>query len=387
MRLFWALAFSIGLVASVAVAQTSDDVMQHYRAYRTALERGDLAAAETEAEQALAASEARDGDGGRTGVLALNLATTRLSANDAEGALAPAQRAVALAQNGGTGVDPLFAELTLGRAELATSQQPERLARVFASDAVVSLPSADAFSGAVQLGTWAIVHRQPDVARQAWQAAGLHASGSEFGEDYGLGVARTWEAGSIIMTEIGYGGARRIDRTQAVEAYTLLGEALAVLYPLALHEAPNLELTVAQRALADAMAWRTLMRAKMLSDGQSLPRLRPEAEGDADGMAELGASDISAPRCLVRTRARPRPTFPDEELQDSQVGAVVLRVRLDAEGNVIQHEVVARAGREGFAEAVDRVASRWRVSRREDSLPNCRMPASLLLPVSFNIWG
>jgi hypothetical protein len=384
MRVLCALVLGL-VVCTSAAAQTSDAVMQHYRVYRAALEQGDVVGAERAAAQALAASEARDGDGGRTAVLALNLATARLSANDAAGALAPAQRALTLSQNGSTGVDAFFAELVLGRAELATSDQPERLARVLSNDAVSTLPSPDAFAGGVQLGAWALVHRQPDMARDAWAAAGMHASGSEFGEGYGLGVARTWEAASIIMSEIGYTGnrGRRFDRDRAMEAYTALGEALTALRPLAALEAPNLELTVAQRALAETMAWRSLMHSKMRSDGQSLPRLNSMAEGDADGMTELGGTDASPPRCLVSLRPRPLPEFPDEELEDSQIGAVVLRVRLDSSGSVIQHEVVARAGREGFADAVDRVASRWSVTRREDSESYCRMPESLLVPVNF----
>jgi hypothetical protein len=65
---------TLALVALPAAAQTPNPVVGHYRAYNAALERGDLATAETEARAALAASEMRDGDGGSTAVLALNLA-------------------------------------------------------------------------------------------------------------------------------------------------------------------------------------------------------------------------------------------------------------------------------------------------------------------------
>ena len=111
-------------LAATASAQTGDapnPVIAHYRAYRAALERNDMAAAEVAAEAALAASEARDGDGGRTAVLAMNLAQARLDRGRTREALAPAQRAhgLALSRGAQSGVDPLLASLILGRAELA----------------------------------------------------------------------------------------------------------------------------------------------------------------------------------------------------------------------------------------------------------------------------
>ena len=48
-----------------AAAQAPNPVLQHYRAYQAALDANDLVAAESEAAAALAASEARDGDGGK----------------------------------------------------------------------------------------------------------------------------------------------------------------------------------------------------------------------------------------------------------------------------------------------------------------------------------
>jgi hypothetical protein len=80
---FVAAAFAALLTVASATAQTNP-VLQHYRAYAAALERGDLATATTEAQAALAASEARDGDGGRTAVLSLNLATVQLWAGHPE---------------------------------------------------------------------------------------------------------------------------------------------------------------------------------------------------------------------------------------------------------------------------------------------------------------
>jgi hypothetical protein len=387
MRILLGLLFCAALMAPPAMAQTpADPLLQHYRAYRAALDQRDLVTAEAEAQQALAVSAARDGDGGRTGVLSLNLATVRLMRNDAAGAIEPAERALSLAQAGAAGVEPEFAELILGRAELVTSGQPgaDRLARLLASDRLRNVaPAEEIFPAATQLGRWAIVNRQPTMAREAWAAAGANASGSVYGETYGAAASRTWEAASMIMEDLGYEGRRRrMDVDVAYQAYGMLTEAFWALRPLALEEAPSMELTVAQRAYAETMAWQAIVRAKLSSDGQRLPREYAEAQGDADGMSELGAAG-AAPRCWTRLMARPLPEFPGDALNRGQLGAVVVRLRLDPTGHVTEHEVVAYAGRGGFTEAVERVASRWRVVRRDDSPANCRMPGSLLAPVTF----
>jgi hypothetical protein len=127
-----ALALLILGLATAAGAQTPNPIIEHYRAYRAALERNDLAAAEAAAISALEASEARDGDGGRTGVLVYNLATVRFARNDLSGALAPARRALELAQLRGeaaSSVSPILARLLVGRAELAADEPGGRGAR------------------------------------------------------------------------------------------------------------------------------------------------------------------------------------------------------------------------------------------------------------------
>ena len=79
----WAVAAATFWFACVAAsAQTPNPVIQHYRAYQAALDANDFVAAEREAAAALAASEQRDGDGGRTAVLALNLALVRFNHSD-----------------------------------------------------------------------------------------------------------------------------------------------------------------------------------------------------------------------------------------------------------------------------------------------------------------
>lgn len=384
---FCIIAVLVALAWSSASAQ-HNDVAEHYRAYRAALERQDLAAAASEAELALSASEARDGDGGRTGVLALNLAIAHLMRGDATRALPPAQRANSLAEAGASGLDPAFAALVLGRAELAVNGRPgaDRLRQVLGERDLAGVPEEDIYVASAELGGWALRQRDYEAATAAWSSAATHAAGSEISEQYGYARARTWQAAAMFFQELGVNGRRRIDRETGQDVYRMLIEAAEILRPMAAEEAPNLELTIAQRAFADALALGRVVSAKMRSDHQPLPS-DVTAQGDADGAAEIPSAapvDLSRPRCLVRLIYDPMPTFPSMALDRGYVAGLVLRVRIGADGRIQENNVVSRIGDEEFAHAVERVAGRWRVEKRDDSPPNCRMETTVLVPISFS---
>lgn len=379
------VALAVAFAAPQASAQ-QNSVIEHYRAYVAALERGDEQAAAHAAQAAYDASYARDGDGGRTGVLALNLAAISMLAGEFETARSAGQRALSLAQSGAVGVDANYAEVIIARANLAlVSDGPEGAAAAERLDALLNaptrstLPDADLYLAATQLGAWGFVHNNWEIAQRAWAVAGAHPAGSPFGETFGLGRARTYEGIAIVLAELQDRRRSRIDEDAATNAHELLSEATRILAPASQIESPTLELTVAQQAYAEARAWMLALRSKMQADGRPLPTLPQEAQGDADGLSELGPVDITRPRCMMRVVARPEPRYPDL----GQVAAVVLFYRVNAEGEIIAYQVAARAGSEEFAEAIERVAGRWRVERMEDSAPNCRMEASLLQAVRF----
>ncbi len=183
MRLFQYVLLAACLIASPTAARTPSPIMVHYRAYAAALERGDLAVAETEAEAALAASEARDGDGGRTAVLALNLAQVRLDLGRPGDALAPAQRAFTLSEERGAAadIDPLMARLFLGRAELSRrgAAGRERLEPALAEAAGVAQLWGHGYEAAAALAHWTMRENHLPVARAAWSSAIAFSQGDE----------------------------------------------------------------------------------------------------------------------------------------------------------------------------------------------------------------
>jgi hypothetical protein len=382
---FLGAAFAVLLTVATAVAQTNP-VIEHYRAYTAALDRGDLATATTEAQAALTASEARDGDGGRTAVLALNLATVHLWAGRPEQARPAAQRALDLARAGAQGVDPFMAEIILARSVLAIDASADAAAQLNAlltNPAIAALPAADIYSAAQQLGIWGFVHEDYDLAQSAWALAGAHPEGSDFGETYGLARARTNEGIAIVVGELNRRGRRSIDEDEGHAAHALLSEGMRLLLPLSQIESPGLELTIAQQAYSEARVWLFALEAKMDADGQDVPETPAEEQGDADGLREIGPVDLSRPRCMMRINPVRRPEYPEY----SQVAAVMVFFRVNAEGEIVSHQIAARAGSPEFAEAIERVVGRWRVERLDGSAPNCRMAANVLMTVRFVLPG
>ncbi|MEQ1616957.1 MAG: hypothetical protein ABL883_01275 [Terricaulis sp.] len=378
------VAFLFAFYPSSAMAQ-GNSVVEHFRAYSAALDRGDLATAEAEAETALALSETRDGDGGHTAVLALNLATTRLMKNEFADAREPAQRALVLARRGAVGVNPFFADVVLNRAQLRTgdADAATRLAGLLANEASAQLGPQEIFVAASELGNWALANNNFALATSAWERAVANSAGSPMGQAFGLGRAKTALALAIIREELGPRGRRGIAEDEANEAHRLLGEAVQILWPLAETERPDLELTVAQQAYAEARVLLMGLRAKMHADRRPLLDLPEEAQGDADGLQEIGVVDPTRPRCLMRVVVEPRPIYPLQQARSGEVAGVMVYLRTDETGAVASHQIAARAGGEEFAEAAAIVADRWRTERLEGSAPNCRMEAGLLYGLMF----
>jgi DNA-binding transcriptional regulator YdaS (Cro superfamily) len=385
------LAAALALCGTAA-AQSANPVMQHYRAYQAALEANDLTTAEREAAEALAASEARSGDGGNTAVLALNLASVRFLNNNAAAAVEPGRRALSIAQSAGeerSGVSPVLAQLIVGRAELAAgdTSAAERLGSGLVSAQDAHIAPAEIYDAATELGAWAFQNQRYEDAGRAWSVAAAYAEGSRFGAPYARGQALTGEAASMLLANLqGRRRGARLDDDVARDAYDRLNRAVADLRPLAERNTDG-AITYAQRSYANALAWRAVLHAKLSSDRQSIPQ-EAEAQGDADGLSEvdIAPSYAEQPRCLVRVipRGEGYQLYPSEAVEDGRLAGVAVRFRIGARGQVEESEAIAVIGDESFARAVEH-ARDWRVQRREDSPPNCRMAMSVIQSISFTM--
>lgn len=369
-RIVAAAGAALALLCASASAQTPPNpVMEHFRAYRAALQSGDLAAAENEAAAALAASEQRDGDGGRTAVLAYNLVMTKLMRGDGAGAVQPAQRVLALAQGGAQGVTVGGAQLLLARAQLDAGDEGAA-ARVETGLADASLGSGDKYPAAVDLGTWALAHQQYDRAQSAWHVAVATSEASPYGADFGSGVARTFEAVALVA-----GHRNNLTPDLIIQAHDLYTQAKTSLRPLAqqapLGPAPNM----AQQSLATAIAWHGLLRAKLMLDHNDALERAGRVDAFKDDFVVFGA-DPAHPACELSWHS-PSPIF------SGAAAMVVFRAHLNAQGEVTESSIVASAGDEQFRDAVSRVFPRWTAERAHDQPADCALERTMFVPVTF----
>lgn len=388
MRLIGAALF-IWVIAASASAQTPNPVREHYRAYQAAIEANDLPAADRAGAAALEASEARDGGGGSTGVLAFNLAVLRLEMGRRNEALAPAQRAHALAGEGAAGVDPQLAALVLGRAELG-QRDADGSQRLFAAFETSDPAHAVAlFDAASDLGRWGMENNRFEVAQRAWTAAAAFAARLEAGQApleeararLGLGASYMLDTRNYDPTRASLGGTRITrDQDEALQldtsAHGEFERAMELMRPLASRQAQNAAMTVAQGVYAQAYAWRSALRARMRARDFSLPR----ASGEGISLAtRAGASP-----CQMDIRAEPMPRFPAEQLMRYGVGSVVMRYVTDEAGQVLEQRVVAAVGNNDFIRAVEAVAPRWRVESAQGQ-GQCNLAMVFFQAVTFHV--
>jgi|CXWL01.1.fsa_nt_gi tetratricopeptide (TPR) repeat protein len=351
-----ALLAAFALAASASAQTAPNPVLEHFRAYRAAFAQGDLATADTAAAAALAASEARDGDGGRTAVLALNLASLRLERGDRDGALAPATRAHTLATTrADTSVDTRLSRLIHARAALSERDASKDELKS-ALDNAQSNPDlgGDLYLAAIDLGRREMADERFTQAAAAWAIASAHADHAPSAPIIARADALVLEAVALIYQA----SSRRPTFREGDDEFTAdtrLREARALLLPLIVARAPGEGLTTASRSFATMLAWRGALDARL----NGSPRRVREPEAPDDPYF-----------CPVGLRPDRMPIYPLTASNRFQVGSVVIFFRLGANGEVIHREVAAAAPPSGdFSAAVTRVLDGWTLIRSPPLAP------------------
>ena len=359
---------SLVVVASVAFlmlgaasgqAQT-DAVADQFRAYEAALSRGDRNGAEAAAAAALAASEARDGEAGRTGALAANLAQLRLNQGRAADALAPAQRALRIAErNSSSGVNPIYARLLVGQAELASdgeAGQRRILAALTEAQSAGAL-NPESYEAAVVLGEWAIRNDRAAVARDAFERA-LRFPIGQADTDNVL-RARAYLGQGLALTMIESDPTRR-NRTGTRLAVApdagpadAFAEALRLSRPIAEREAATGRMTRSQVTYGAALAW-AIARGQRVS---ALDWIDRGAGADRRGMV-VGLNGAPA-TCAGMISPDPVPVYDVETMRQAIANAVVVRTTTNASGAIVDRRIVGAAGDQDFVAAVNAVLPSW----------------------------
>jgi len=374
-----ALAIAWASDAPGAFAQTApaaDPVIAAYKDYKSAEQRGDDAAADAALVRALALSQARDGDGGSTAILAMDLATLRMETDHKADALVPAKRALALARAGAKGVDELSARLMVGEAELAVqprSDDADLVAALHDADSRGADIDDDAYPAAVALASAASQTGRWANAESAWKSAERHIHGVPGDPDRALAAAYRGEG----LTLIGAG--------KDAEANEVLAKALVLLTPLTPESADAAEVTTAELDLANIMAWRAVVRARQFSEAPNAdPRRRGAPDADADPPGLPGRP----PLCRGTVAAKPLPTFPNDMLQMWSVGAGVVRLQTDDAGAVTRAVVLAAVPGDEFQRSLMDPTVHWDFTPAAHQTPGCRLAsADRLVVVVFRIGG
>ena len=366
------LTFLVGaLLAASAAAQTPPNpVIEHFRAYRAAIAQGDLAAADTAATAALAASEARDGDGGRTAILALNLASLRLERGDRDGARAPAERAHTLATTrSDANVDPTLARLVLQRAELGSRSSNNRLRATIAELETNPDLASDLYLASADLGRADFNERRYEEAAAAWAMTGRLSHAAPDDPVIARAEALILEGSAYLYDSAEQGRDRLLPEDRL--AHERFVEAARTLEGRITYE-PNRPLREAARIAARARAWELTLRSRLSSLLVDIPWEDP---------APLRVGNPNA--CAWRIDFTPRPEFPMRAAGDLRFGVAVSAIYINADGAIAAREVVAAApdGLE-FAQAVAEVLPQWSVERA-DPAASCEQTTVITATFSF----
>jgi tetratricopeptide (TPR) repeat protein len=391
-RLACVVAMFLALGAPPAAAQTSNIVVTHYRAYNAALERGDLETAETEARAALNASETRDGDGGSTAVLALNLAHVLLQRNKPADAAAPAGRALALAQSQGEAsrVDPLVAELAVQRAALpsATPESAEQFWFALLRAREGGTRNEPVYDAASDLGKWALARDSFDLAARAWRVASNASPGDDPEAILARAEALRALGTALLLRDIARNRTvvianitRRSDASEADSSpIEPLTESVRITRPLAAIPGPDNALTNSQYSFALSLALlnASIARLGSMNGWDETPQLSRSSE--VGGIMLAPANHAGGPLCAMTVRTEPNLRYPREAQNRFGVGSVVMRVAFGPDGALVSATPIATAGGEAFAAEARRV--RW-TAARADPEQDCTPPAVWLRSVTF----
>lgn len=359
---FLLASFVLLLVVAPASGQSTDPVMENFRAYRAALERGDQIGAEQAGAAALAASETRDGDGGRTAVLAFNLAVLRLEMGRRDDAVDPARRAhqIATAHPDVARVDPLLAQIVLGRAQIDNGRARRDLLAALQAAAGRAELAPDVYLGAADLGVALLADERHQEAVLAW---GLAAEAAASTAAPVLARADALTRGAIANFYLGTGSRADGEQDEETRAHAALLEALRLIVGATPAPTPGQALSDVDRAYLTALAWHSLTHARFEA-----------ALGTGENLISEGASFNNPNECTLHLQMRQRPDYPFNQIHRLGVFAVAVRISVDDAGRIVSLDASSSAPHvPAITEAINRVSDSWQVVRRDGGPVECSM--------------
>lgn len=357
MKFLAAACLVLALAAPVAAQGLPSSVSEPYRAYQTAMEAGDEAAALEPAYQAWQAAEAANIDAETTGLLADNYAALASAAGQHEQAATAFARSAEILEDaeGGT----LTTADTWRLAALAAYQAGEesRTERYAdrAIDILGALPDSREVSAAVFQTETILSYRQFD--RSNMRAAGRHAERA---------IAALLEVGPVVSMDAaniaffaGIANASDYNHEEAAFYFTIA----SYIYGATSGDADT-------RQIADAWGYYSRTAIGEEERLELVRRLdasgyRPTECDDEDagcGAGETGLPDY--PEGTVVEDASPiqrrEVTYPTQLLNAGYEGIVLVRFAVEEDGSVDDIQVLYSVPHSAFGEASERAMRNWR---------------------------
>jgi outer membrane biosynthesis protein TonB len=174
-------------------------------------------------------------------------------------------------------------------------------------------------------------------------------------------------------------GTRLVPEEEFALVDALLAEAMDLVHDQAVAGERGGELTPAQAAYAQAMAWKAALNSKLQSEGRPL---KAEATTKKSGN-EIGAGADPRPMCGGHVVTEPGPDFPPFKQLYERIGAVVLKLLTDEAGKVVRVQVAGTVGGKAFVNAVVDAARQWYFAPDGTPAPGCRMAMESFATVQF----
>jgi|CXWL01.1.fsa_nt_gi hypothetical protein len=381
MRMFAAtVLMACAWLSPVALAQF-DPVADAHNAYTQAWARGDIATAEAAASVALEASEARDGEGGRTAMLAANLAQARIDLGRHADARAPALRANDIAERRGAsaGVGLAYTRLLVAQSQLAEPAGEAAVRDALRQSEEAGLRS-ETFSAAIGFGDWALRRERLDSALFAFETASrvADAQTNPVGRSrayLGVGMARALRDRSSTLRH--QTGTRLVDIPDSGVDEAFI-EALRLARPIAESDARTGRMSVAQTVFGSALAWAHARRKALNGRGWG----DPYDTGDIRSLVVDLEPNDGLDACRGGLDPSPYPDYPSELLHRDGATAITARIVTDQSGAVTDARIVGAAGTAELREAAAAVLPRWQFTTPDTGCSKARVT---FVPVSIEI--
>ncbi len=370
-------AVMITALASVHSAEPENNHLREYRAFKEALNKGDLSSAVQHAEQAWVFAEKELGGTEKTAILAYNYADLVYYDHPEKG-IAPLRRVIELTGEGAPAFGAERPELILRLIEAASDEESrskeKSLKKLLKQDLKDKTPPSL-------------------IAARSW----LWLSGRELKDKHSLNADKSIEEAIINYQSVGNGYGREyalalylggvipLQRTERSasdieKSVQRLDKAIS-LY------GPQTNIENFDPMLAKTLAWRLVAKAAAQSDlahtDSGVRKLKKVVDAKLE-MSDIFGRKVSKDLdCSIRWEEQKKPTFPYKEQRKGLFGGVIIGYRLGKDKKVLDARIIGEVpNASSFGQtALDHV-KKWRAKE----LPPANCDEQHLVSYVFTIF-